>query len=745
MNPQRIRAVNYRTFADLDLELPTGCVGIVGLVLEPGAIDSNGAGKSRLVGAIDVGLFGPDGASLRGDLSRGADDMMLELTFEHAGDTYRVRRCFSARGAGKSTLDLERSIGLIEGLSPGWSPLTLGSAKETQARLEELLGFTRPTFRASSFLVQGDSGAFTLADPADRKRILHRALGLERYGLLRDAVRRDMRAAEQEVQRIDGRLQGVTREGLAEERWAAEQIIARLDEQEQAAVASLAGAEAELTRLAEQIDAARRVESERAAAIARRDAAAAELSAKVRVREQADEARVQLDTVTEELRTLPTEGQTTEYERQEADLAAVVTVYEQAIREHEQTVSLAELRATEKRTIEAQAAQTHDRMGEIDRKAAHLDSGELDTCPTCAQLLGAEARAAALGSLRAQAQTLADEAQALFEQAAAIEIPTVPPEPVLDPQVPLALATVRELLRTAREAALARARLTERAAQLNERVDAGTNESYRAELEACEAALRAADAAVAALAPALDLAPLEAQALTARGRVEVARSEQTAAQREKAIHEERLAQLTARAAQLEADLADREARQAELELLAILERVYGPDGIPALILENAAIPQIETEAARLLTLLGGPVSRVELRTDREKRDGGVRDDVLDIVCVTETGDCDYRDLSGGEKFRVDVALRLALAQLLASRRGTEVRLLVVDEPDGLDASGKQALIEILRDLEKRGLDRVYLISHDSDLRDAFGQVLEVVKDADGRSRVEGALAEAVAA
>lgn len=749
MNPLRVRASNYRTFASIDLDLPAGCVGVLG---------HNGAGKSSIVNAIDLALFGPEGRSWQPYLTVGEEtELMVELEFEHAGALYRVRRGYSAKGAGKSTLDLEkqwsssttngRGLTASTAHAAGWEALTLGSAKETQALLEQLLGFSRRTFGASSFLRQSDGGAFCEADPRDRKRILADALGLDRFEQLLAAVRRDRRAAEQETARIDGRLAGATRERLAAERGFEEQEIARLTEQETAAGARLASAEHELGKLAEQIDTARRAESDRATAVAQRDAAAAALAAKTRLRENAAIAGPQLEQAKEELRTLPTAEQLAEYERQEQELAGKQRAYEDAVREHEQTVKMAALRAAEKKTIEAQAAATHERMLELDRNIAHIELGELDSCPTCEQQLGVEARKATVGSLRAQAQTLADEAEALFERAAAIEIPDTPAEPVLEPGLPVALAAVRELLRAAREAEVQRGRLTERVAQLHELVAAAASPEYVAELEVCEAALRAADAAVAVLPAPVDVGSLEAAAVASRGRVEVARSEQAAAARDRAIHEERLAQLTARSEQLEQDLAAREQLQAEIDLLAILERAYGPDGIPALIVENAAIPSIEVEANRILVALGGTTAgcRVELRTDRAKKDGNVRDDVLDVVVVTEAGERPYETFSGGERTRLNLALRIALARLLATRRGAESRVLAIDEPEFLDEDGTAALVDVLRELEQQSVfDRVYLVSHVPALRDSFDVVLNVVKDETGRSHVAGAL-EAVAA
>jgi exonuclease SbcC len=162
-------------------------------------------------------------------------------------------------------------------------------------------------------------------------------------------------------------------------------------------------------------------------------------------------------------------------------------------------------------------------------------------------------------------------------------------------------------------------------------------------------------------------------------------------------------------------------------VLFLAERAYGRDGIPALILENAAIPQIETEANRILAELGTSFT-VELRTLRELKSGGLAE-ALDIVVVGTTGERPYETFSGGERTRLNLALRIALARLLAHRRGAEVRALVVDEPEFLDEAGIARLVEVLRGLSA-DFERTYLISHAPALREAFDEVLTVTKVGD---------------
>lgn len=733
MNPTRVSARSFRSYKRLDLELPTGCVAIIG---------ENGSGKSTLISIIELCLFGAK--SLAPYLTAGSESTELEITLEleHQGADYKIRRGYSARGRGKTTLDFERFFDSDP--EDHWEALTLGSQAETQALIEATFGLTRKTFTASAWLRQGDAGAFCEADPKDRKRILADTLGLDRFELLLAAVRRDRRAAEQEITRIDGRLEGTTREALELEVAGYRATVVAATETVVLATTALTSWEGELEKAALAVQAARENETARAAMKARVDAAAAALAAKGQLQRDAITAGEQAAAVRLALAGLSDVAVTEKAEQLERTLVGQIEQHRAAVAERNQAVSVYELRATEKKTIEAQATATHERMRELDAKVAHIELGELDKCPTCEQLLGAEARKATVGSLRAQAQTLADESAALFERAGAIELPVVPDEPVLAADVALKLDVVRTQLTAAREAELERAKLTERLAAFEQTVARAAAKTYLDDLRAAGDALQTLLEESARLPDPVDVAPLEAAAVTARARVQVERDRLQTAERDRAVAQERLDQLSLRAEQIEKDLAARDKHQAEIDLLVVLERAYGPDGIPALIVENAAIPAIEVEANRILVELGGTTGgcRVELRTDRAKADGGVRDDVLDVIVVTEAGERAYETFSGGERTRLNLALRIALARLLATRRGAESRVLAIDEPEALDDDGTAALADVLLGLERAGVfERIYLVSHVSSLRDAFDQVLHVVKE-DGRSRVVG-VAESV--
>ncbi|MCZ7674381.1 MAG: hypothetical protein M5U34_48245 [Chloroflexi bacterium] len=74
--------------------------------------------------------------------------------------------------------------------------------------------------------------------------------------------------------------------------------------------------------------------------------------------------------------------------------------------------------------------------------------------------------------------------------------------------------------------------------------------------------------------------------------------------------------------------------------------------------------------------------RVSFETQKrlKSRDGIA--ETLDIRISDGAGERPYDNYSGGEQFRVNFAIRLALSQLLAKRAGARLQTLVVDEGFG---------------------------------------------------------------
>ena len=166
--------------------------------------------------------------------------------------------------------------------------------------------------------------------------------------------------------------------------------------------------------------------------------------------------------------------------------------------------------------------------------------------------------------------------------------------------------------------------------------------------------------------------------------------------------------------------------------LRMLEMAFSKDGIPALLIEQA-LPEIEIQANDILDRLSNGYMSIAFMTEREYKDKKREDkkQTLDILISDASGKRAYELFSGGEAFRINFAIRLALSRVLAQRAGARLQTLVIDEGFGSqDAEGRQRLIEAIN-LVSRDFAKILVITHLDELKDAFPSRIEVQKTQNG--------------
>lgn len=173
---------------------------------------------------------------------------------------------------------------------------------------------------------------------------------------------------------------------------------------------------------------------------------------------------------------------------------------------------------------------------------------------------------------------------------------------------------------------------------------------------------------------------------------------------------------------------------AEESLYDELRFAFGKKGVPAMLIE-AAIPELEELANDLLARMTDGRMHLRFETQRGKKSGEGTIETLDILISDELGQRDYNLYSGGESFRVNFALRVALSQFLARRAGAQLRTLVMDEGFGSqDAAGRERLIEAINAVQDK-FDLILVVTHIEELRDAFPTHIEVRKAPNGGASV----------
>jgi len=161
---------------------------------------------------------------------------------------------------------------------------------------------------------------------------------------------------------------------------------------------------------------------------------------------------------------------------------------------------------------------------------------------------------------------------------------------------------------------------------------------------------------------------------------------------------------------------------------------FGKNGIQALIIENV-LPEIEEEANDLLAKLTNNSTQISIESLRDLKSGGIKE-TLDIKISDELGIRDYELYSGGEAFRIDFSLRIALSKLLTRRAGTKLRTLVMDEGFGTqDEEGIDNLVQAIQSISE-DFDKILIITHLESLKDAFPTRIEVTKLPEIGSRYE---------
>ncbi|HBF00157.1 MAG TPA: hypothetical protein DDW46_03780 [Dehalococcoidia bacterium] len=183
--------------------------------------------------------------------------------------------------------------------------------------------------------------------------------------------------------------------------------------------------------------------------------------------------------------------------------------------------------------------------------------------------------------------------------------------------------------------------------------------------------------------------------------------------------------------------AEEDIKSMELEIFKTNENVqlyeelasaFGRNGIQALMIERA-VPMLENTAKELLARLSDNkmTIKLELKEGRIDRATGLPSEELNITISDEQGTRSYETFSGGETFRIDFAIRIAMSKLLASRSGSPLPILFIDEGFGSqDTIGQGRLIEVIQSISE-DFEKIIVITHVDSMKENFDQQIEISK------------------
>ena len=257
---------------------------------------------------------------------------------------------------------------------------------------------------------------------------------------------------------------------------------------------------------------------------------------------------------------------------------------------------------------------------------------------------------------------------------------------------------------------------------------AGELRAARQRVGNLEGAIELLRAQIAAIPPAHQIAPHQAEIALNEARAALVQAENSLEDAKENLRITR--EHRANFARCERELA---AAEIEFGRDKDLAEALGPDGLQARIIKQAQ-ENLRSAANGIL----GRLSRGQWQIDLIAQ--GEDDSELEIIARDEGRggyERTFDALSGGERFRVAISLAIAIGQMAAG--GAPMNTLVIDEGFGaLDEENRGLMVDNLRHLSEHELKggRIIVVSHQDDVREAFGHRYQLSRDNRGYAKVE---------
>lgn len=701
---------------------------------------SNGAGKSYLIEAPLYAVFGYDRDPSATQRLGAQDDTFVEQWFHHRGREARIKRGFKRKKdgtPGEGFLEFD-----LDGQRQG------KSVRESNVEIIKFFGCGLDLYLATCFFSQGTADQFVRTTPAQRKEVLADLLGMMVYEVARVIAEKEAAkfrgvidaqgsAREQERVHWDQSAQSaktLESKGLVAALARVDEAIAVLEALRDDGPDSLAG----LRALAGDIPVrAKAVEDARAQVLAlkqrvedaffaweaagrRRDARREVLAEEYRDRmgriRGIPERQAMLDALNQEVAA------------KRAEVAALVV---------EDSRPLIEV---------AQAATGRAAVAHADAKRAADSITALDNlqalCPACGQSVPethrALHRATFLEARREAGERLTAAAREATEANAKVETIRAASE---------RLRVLREAL-AGREAALILAtdRLKDdREAEAQNAVKVG---AAKAELEGFDSEIARLKAVQdsetanlngwtisigeveAAYRLAIDACDQDAEKCVLRlvtavkDRLTNARTERDEIVRDQETLRGLVGKIDGhyrRMLELEGVVAT---AVFELGVRTFLGNAFSRSGIPMLVMENV-VSEIERGTVEILEAMESQF-RVKFKTET-----GTGRDTIQIEVETPDGVRGLKSFSGGQVTEINLAVRLALSEVLSRRAEVSFDSVFLDEVMGaLDAPARQCFLRVVN-LVRRSFSQVFVISHHEEIKNVLESAVVVTWTPEG--------------
>lgn len=676
----------------------------------------NGAGKSSLLDSITWCVWGISRLGESSDqlVRLGQINMFVEFAFELDGHIFTIKRQRVFKGGGSTALEF---------LSNKHN-LTEGTIKATQQKIIDTLHLTYETFSNSAYLRQGHADEFTTKGPTERKRILADILGLSHYDELEEKAKEKIRDIQANLQRLEYNLLEIEaelsqKEERSEKKKITEEKVIQVEKQIKSLEEKLKTLRAGREALNLASEARKKLEQNY-----------------LQNKQELEEIITQGKSRKEKIENLQTQLENLKGIKGELEELKSLQREKEKMDEVKQKSLETEKKLSDiKGQVNLKKQQAENLKREIDKLNNQLKDTEKEgaKCPTCGQEIGKGEKVHVHRELSSQIDTLEKELSKInfvAEEESGQKLEVVLKTLSFNPEKYQDLSS--KLLNLEK--------IEQQKEQLL-KIEASLESEKKVVLE-MRVLFQNKKTQVDKLAAEIEKLPDLSIKLT-QAIKEIAETEdalQIIRNEEKEVRGTlgQITELISRTVQMEKVQKQKSEEKINLQkekgVYEELALAFGKKGIQAMIIETA-IPEIEEETNRLLDKLTEGRMRVRLETQRETktRVAGERGivETLDIVISDEMGERPYESFSGGEAFRVNFAMRIALSKLLTHRAGAKLQFLVIDEGFGTqDAQGRGRIVEALNAI-KGEFEKILIITHLEELKEEFPARIEVSKGPTG--------------
>lgn len=166
----------------------------------------------------------------------------------------------------------------------------------------------------------------------------------------------------------------------------------------------------------------------------------------------------------------------------------------------------------------------------------------------------------------------------------------------------------------------------------------------------------------------------------------------------------------------------------QIKILNVCDDMFGKEGIPIALIRSI-LPEIERLSNDLLLRMSNGSMQLKFNTLHDTKSG--ERTTLQINVYDNGERRRYELFSGGEQFRINLAIRVGISLFLSQIAKAPLEMLVIDEGFGSqDETGKERVLNEINAIKDQ-FKKVIVITHMSDIKESFPYEIRVVKDSRG--------------